>query len=244
MNKIVKGILITLVVIACIIFIPSLILKSQINNVTDTPKAENITDLSLTFDSTYEIAEGDIKVQVPTSFASTKLNQFSAVMCVSQDQKELMVVYYPFGPVADTIIPGYSKQLDKLFAQYEESEPEYPWTLIVDKHDDLFDTMSDILLADKDSYDFWNFKHNLNLLFYLKARERMEESQYDYRFCGVYERDDVRAVAIEDLNNKGTYIVMIFPEYEPEDLYAFVIKTNDMDDVTKILNTYELNGGF
>ena len=244
MNKIVKGILSALIIIAGIVFVPPMVLKSQIDSIEDTPKAENITDLSLSFDDTYEIAEGDIKVQVPTYYASTKLNQFSAVMCVSQDHKELMVVYYPFGPVADTIIPGYSKQLDKLFAQYEESQPEYPWTLFVEEHEDIFDAMSDILLADKNSFDFFNFKHNLSLLTYLKARERIEESQYDYRFCGVYERDDVRAVIIEDLNNKGTYIAMIFPKYEPEDIYAFVISTNDMDDVTKILNTYELNGGF
>ena len=245
MNKFVKALLITLAVIACIVLIPPMILKSRIDGLADTKKAENITDTSLAFESTYEIKEGDITMQVPTYYASTKLSKFSAVMCASQQQqKELMIIYYPFGPVADTIMPGYSDQLDRMFDEYENAKPGPPWNMFVEVPEDVFEVMREVCLADKNTFDFWNFKHSLSLYYYLAARQHVAETQSDFSFSGIYERDDIRAVSVQDLTNKDTYVVMIFPKNDPETIYAFVISTKDMDDITKLLNTFDYNSLF
>jgi len=245
MNKFLKALLITLAVIACVVFIPPMVLKSRIDSLDNSKKAQNITDTSLSFESTYEIKEGDITVQVPTYYASTKLSDYSSVMCISQqEQKELMMIYYPFGPVADTIMPGYSDQLDKMFDEYEEAKPGPPWNTFVEVPEDVFEAMREVYLADKNTFDFWNFKHSLSLYYYLDARQRIESAQSDFEFYGIYERDAIRAIVLKSTSEKNTYISMIFPKNDPEDIFAFIIMTNDADDITKLLNTYEFNSLF
>ncbi len=243
MKKFLKVFGIVIIIAAGIYFIPRLILMAGISKMEAGPLCPDITDTSLTFDSSYEISEGNITVEVPTYFASTKVNDYSSVYCMAQQQnKELILVYYPFFPVADTLLPGSSKDFYNMFDQFEEATPGYPVNLFYDMPDDVFGVIRNVCLADKNDFNFWNLKESFTLYFNLWLREHAVDEDFEY--AGIYEHEDIRAFVVGSKQDPGLYVVGIMPDGDEENMYAFIIQTNDIDDITKLLNTYEFNSLF
>ncbi len=243
MKKFLKVLGIVIVIVAGIYFIPRLVLMSAISKMDDGPLCPNITDTSLTFDSSYEIAEGNISVKVPTYYVNTKVNDYSSVYCMAQQQnKELILVYYPFFPVADTLLEGASKDFYNMFDTFEEATPEFPLNLLYDMPDDVFGVIRNVCLADKKDFNFWNLKDSFTLCFNLWLRDSTLDE--DFQYVGIYEREDIRAFVMGSKQEPDVYVVGIMPDGDEKNMYAFIIKTNDIDDITKILNTYEYTSLF
>lgn len=240
MKKVLKGIAIALLVIAALFFVPRIVMWYRITNLPATPSAKNITDFSLADEDTYEISEGNVTVQIPTYYASTNMRDYSMVMCDGHlKNRRLIIIYQPFSSVADQIVPGYSQKFNESLRKYEEEKPKYPWTLLFDVPEDVFDAITCVFLASKDDYNFWDFTGAIELEYYLRLRQDVIDE--NLAIDAIYERDNIRAIIAEDPNSAGTYVAMIIPKNNAENTHAFVIETPDPDDVIKLLNTYELN---
>ena len=57
----------------------------------------------------------------------------------------------------------------------------------------------------------------------------------EFEYAGIYERDDIRAFVMKSKQEPDVYVVGIMPDGDEKNMYAFIIKTNDIDDITKIL---------
>lgn len=243
MKNFLKVLGIVILVAAGIYFIPRLLLMNNISNMDAGTLCPDITDTSLAFDSSYEIAEGNISVKVPTYYVNTKVNDYSSVYCVAQQQnKEIILVYYPFFPVADTLLEGSSKEFYDMFDSFENATPKFPLNLLYEMPDDVFGVIRNVCLADKNDFNFWNLKESYTLYFNLWLRDYADDEEFEY--AGIYERDDIRAFVMKSKQEPDVYVVGIMPDGDEKNMYAFIIKTNDIDDITKILNTYEYTSLF
>lgn len=243
MKKFLKVLVTVLLVIAAVYFIPRIVMWSRISTLPVTASAEYITDFTLADENTYEISEGNITMQIPTYYASTKVNDYSMIVCDGGlKNRQLVIIYQPFAPVANQIMPGYADKFNEATDKFEESKPGYPWTLLFDVPTDIFEAIRNMYLADKSDYNFWSLTDALELEYYLKLRQ--DAFDLNLNIHGIYERDDIRAIIAEDPESPGTYVAMIIPENNPKNSYAFVIQTSDTDDIIKLLNTFEFNSMF
>ena len=223
MNKVVKGILIAVLACAAIYFVPRIVLD----------------DHSLKDEKTYKVEKENVVVHIPTYYNNCQeVKELSSFVCDAHTKnKQLLIIYRPFNEVADKIMPGYSQAYKKVLAEFESSSLPFPISLTYQTPDDLYDAMKMVYAADKSDYNFWNFSESLYLHYALAIREEVEKESMIIH--ALYERDNIRAIVAEDPTSPGTYAVLIVPDSSTGNIYAMVIKTSDMDDITKLLNTYE-----
>ncbi|MBQ8198091.1 MAG: hypothetical protein IJZ76_01525 [Lachnospiraceae bacterium] len=239
MKTFLKVIAIVLAVAAAIFFIPRFILQNGIKNMPDAKPAVDISDLSLQEESTYEYEQGDVIVQLPTYYKIREVRELSSIVCEAHTKnKELILIYEPFEQVADKIMPGFSDEYKKLMAEYEAAKPPFPLNTLVEEEYDLFNVIWGIYSADKNDYNFWNLTDTMMLGYRLTAR--MEADKTGMSFNYFYQRDDICAMVCEDPDAPGTYVVLVFQRGHYDNVFAFILKTNDVDDITKLLNGYKI----
>ncbi|MBE5880941.1 MAG: hypothetical protein E7289_01330 [Lachnospiraceae bacterium] len=239
MNKVVKGILIAVLACAAIYFVPRIVLSTLISNFPERKTVVFLDDHSLKDEKTYKVEKENIVVHIPTYYNNCQeVKELSSFVCDAHvKNKQLLVIYRPFDDVADKIMPGYSKEYRQALAKFENSSLPFPLSITHKTPDDLFEVMKVVYSADKNDFNFWNLSESLYLHHLLTAREEAEKESMIIH--ALYERDNIRAIVAEDSTSPGTYAVLIVPDSSTGNIYAMVIKTSDMDDITKLLNTYE-----
>ncbi len=238
MKKFFKVLIITLLSIASLYLIGCIIMWYKFTNLLPTNKSVYITDSTLAYESTYEISEGNITMQIPTYYTSTNMRDYSAMLCHAKEKnRELIIFYDHFNYVADKLIPGFSNKYLSMIGKYQTADPEFPFNLFFDVSDDFFDVLKSTLLADRNDYNFWNLKSSMELYYYLKLREHTLETNLN--ICYLYERDEIRAFVNKNLDTPNMYIVMIIPNNNLRNPYCFSVQTPDPEDVIKLLNTFE-----
>lgn len=241
MKNILKVVGIVLLGIAAAYLIPCIVMWNQIKQTPDVTPAKYLTDYTLVDEKTYEISEGDITMRIPTYYASTNVRDYYSVVCDGHlKNRNLLIIYKPLGPVMEKIMPGSGQEYIKRIQEFNNTKPGYPVSLFYDVPDDIFEAVKRVYLADKSDFNFWNPISAFELKYYLDARAKLDERG---KFTAIYERDDVRAVVAEYPDEPGSYVVLVIPRKNPNNIYGFILETPDMDDVTKLLNNFEFNTG-
>lgn len=242
MNKWMKGIIITLAaVVACagLYLTTCFVLWNLLSEMPSGHSVPLITDYSLTDEKTYKIEKGSIEISIPTYYTSCQeVKEVSSYVCDAHlKNKQLLIIYAPFNQVADKIMPGFSQTYDETMAEFKNENLPFPLSLTHTFPDDLFGVMKEVYQLDKSNYNFWNLNDALYLYYCYGAKIGIE--QEGLHIHSMYERGNVRAITIEDPEEPGTYVVMIFPNSGTGNMYAMIIQTSDTNDITKLLNTYE-----
>ena len=237
-----KFLTITAIILASIAtayFIVLFSLQSGIRNMPDTKRAVDITDLSLQEESTYKYEKGDIIIQLPTYYKIREIKDLSGIVCDAHTKnKELIVIYEPFEQVAEKIMPGFSNEYQQMLNEYEAAKPPFPLNVMYEEEYDLFNIIWGIYSADKSDYKFWNIPDTMMLGYRLSARQQADKSGMTFSY--FYQREDICAMVCEDAQTPGTYVVLIFQRGHYDNVFAFILQTNDVNDITKLLNGYEI----
>nr|MBQ8253414.1 hypothetical protein [Lachnospiraceae bacterium] len=239
MKTFLKVTVIVLIGIAAVFFIPRFAVQYGIQNMPDTKPAIDITDLSMQEESTFEYEQGDVIVQLPTYYKIMEAKDLSSIVCSApSENKELILVYKPFEQVAEKVMPGFSQEYNQLLAEYEAAKPPFPLNTMYKEEYDLFNVIRSVYFADKKDCNFWNFTEMMMLGYRLSARMEADKTGVSFKY--FYERDDICAMVCEDSQAPGTYVTLIFQKGYYDNLFAFILKTDDINDITKLLNGYEI----
>ncbi len=245
MKKLLKVLGITLLAVVAIIVSYIVLCGSVANEISKLPNttpAQFVTDFTLLEENSYEISEGDISMRIPTRYATTNLRDYYLIAGESKEKDTILIYYKSMRYVCDTL----GMQQD--FADYmeainyfEENKPGYPVNLIFDVPEDLFEIYKKVGTADKHNYKFWNLASALETSYYLSARQEMEHLGLNIH--AIYERDDVRAIVATTPEVDDYYVVMLLPKTNAENIYLFGAQTSDLDEIIKMLNTFEYTTG-
>lgn len=216
---------------------------SGISDHPQTTPAQYITDFSLLEENSYEISEGDISMKIPTKYATTNLREYSMILGESSSPKcSILISYKPLQHVAGKLgMENESKEYLDAINSFEETKPGYPLNLFFDIPDDIFELYKKISTADKNNFEFWNLASALETSYYLGTRQSLKDKGLN--FYAIYERDDVRAVICNNLEIDNRYLVMLYKKNLSNDIYLLEVETSDLDEVIKMLNTFEFKTG-
>lgn len=217
---------------------------SVISKAPETVPAQFVTDFTLLEEKSYEISEGDISMRIPTYYVTTNLRDYYTIAGESKSPKRSLALFYkPFRQISDkynTSQDDYTAYLDAL-KQFEENKPGYPMNLLFDVPEDIFELYKKIATVNKHNYKFWNIATVLETAYYLDARQIITSKGLELH--AIYERDNVRAIIYKSPDLNDYFTVMLFPKYNPENLYLFGVETPELDEVIKMLNTFEYTTG-
>lgn len=136
----------------------------------------------------------------------------SAIPCSAPaENKKILLFYRPVLSVIDKFDSNSSQQY---FTAMEESTQAFQTLLGAlgyEQPDSYFEVLKLIALADETDIDFVYF----------------------------YERDNIMAYVYKD--GEGVYGVDLVNKFYPEDIYGFVLNTDDPEDAIRILNSFEFN---
>ncbi len=217
-----------------------------VSTISDYPQptpAQYITDFTLLEENSYEISEGDISMKIPTSYVTTNLRDYYMIAGEATSTKRTLTIFYkPMQHVAGKLgVENEFKEYYNALNYIEENKPGYPTNLFFDIPDDIFETSKKVATADKNNFKFWNLASALVTAYYLGAREALIDGGIN--IFAIYERDNVRAVVFNNSELEDYYIVMLFRKNINKDTYLFGVQTSDLDEVIKMLKTFEYKTG-
>lgn len=218
-------------------------LLSEISDTPDSAPAQFVTDFTLLEEDSYEISEGDISMRIPTHYATTNVRDYYMIAGESRSTKGTLAIYYkPVNHVAKKLhLDAEFKEYTDALALMEEHKPGYPANLLFDVPEDLFQLLKKVATANKNNYQFWNLASALETSYYLDAREELIQTGINIH--AIYERDNVRAAVFNSPELDNLYMVMLIPKYDPKNFYLFGVETSDLNEIIKMLNTFEYTTG-
>lgn len=246
MKKFLKTLGIIAIVLVCIAGVYLFACGSLISEISTTPvsaPAQFVTDFTLLEEDSYEVSAGDISMRIPTHYVTTNVKDYYIIAGESKTTKGALVIYYkPVNHVAQKLnLNAEFKEYTDALALMEEKKPGYPANLLFDVPDDFFELAKKIATANKNNIQFWNLASALETSYYLDARQRLTDTGIDIN--AIYERDNVRAAVFNSPELDDYYMVMLIPKYNPENFYLFGVETSDLNEIIKMLNTFEYTTG-
>lgn len=236
MKKWIIGITTVLVIGAVIFFAPRYMVQKMINEIPVTPPAEYVTDFSTVDEKTYTIEKDAFSVNIPTYYTEkTDQKNLSAIACSAPTENKKILLFYR--PLLSVIGKFDTNSSQEYFSAMEESTQyfqELLGTLGYEQPDSYFEVLKLIALADEKDYDFWKLKDSTITAYYLALR-----SEVDIDFVYFYERDNIMAYVYK--NGKGVYGVDMVNTFDHNEVYGFVINTDDPTDIIRILNSFKFN---
>lgn len=216
---------------------------AEISAFPQTSPAQYITDFTLLEEKSYEISEGDISMKIPTSYATTNLRDYYMIFGESKSTKSTICVYYkPLQHVAGKLgLENEFKEYLDAIKLLEEDKPDYPINLFFDIPDDIFELYKKVSTADKNNFKFWNLASALETSYYLGTRQTLQDNGIN--IFAIYERDNVRATIFNNSELENYYIVMLHKNNLANDTYLFAVETTELDEIIKILNSFEYKTG-
>lgn len=236
MKKWIIGIVVVLVLGATIFFAPRLVVQNLISSIPSTTPAQNVTDFSARDEKTYTIEKDDFSVEIPTYYTE-KSDQptLSAIACSApKENKKILLFYRPLFSVMERFESGSSQQYFDAMSESTETFQKLLGALGYEQPDSYFEVVKLIALADEKDCSFWNYKDTTITAYYLALR-----SEVDIDFVYFYERDNIMAYVYKD--GEGVYGVDMVNTFDDDNVYGFVINTDDPEDIIRILNSFEFN---
>ena len=245
MKKFLKTLGIIAIVLVCIAGVYLFACGSLISEISTTPvsaPAQFVTDFTLLEEDSYEVSAGDISMRIPTHYVTTNVKDYYIIAGESKTTKGALAIYYkPVNHVAQKLnLNAEFKEYTDALALLEEHKPGYPANLLFDVPEDMFQLLKKVATANKNNVQFWNLASALETSYYLDVRQNLNDAGFDIH--AIYERDNVRAVVF-DSPELDVHMVMLIPKYDPENFYFFGVETSDLNEIIKMLNTFEYTTG-
>ena len=236
MKKWIIGIAIVVILGAAVFFVPRFAVQKMVSAIPSTPSAEYVTDFTLADEKTFTIEKDEFSVKLPTYYTEqTDQANLSAIACSAPaENKKILLFYRPVLSVIDKFDSNSSQQY---FTAMEESTQAFQTLLGAlgyEQPDSYFEVLKLIALADESDYNFWKLKDTTVTAYYLALR-----NETDIDFVYFYERDNIMAYVYKD--GEGVYGVDLVNKFYSEDIYGFVLNTDDPEDAIRILNSFEFN---
>ena len=236
MKKWIIGIIIAVILGAAVFFLPRLAVQKMVSAIPVTPPAQNVTDFTLTDEKTFTIEKDEFSVKLPTYYTeqSDQAN-LSAIACSAPSENKKILLFYR--PILSVVNKFDSNASQEYFTAMEESTQGFQTLLGAlgyEQPDSYFEVLKLIALADEKDYNFWKLKDTAITAYYLALR-----SETDIDFVYFYERGNIMAYVYKD--GEGVYGVDMVNKHYPEDIYGFILNTDDPDDAIRILNSFEFN---
>lgn len=236
MKKWIIRILIVIVLGAASFLAPRFLVQKLLFDTSNTAPAEYVTDYSLVDEKTFTIEKDDFSVKLPTYYTKqTDQPNLSAIACSApSENKKILLFYRPLLSVMGKFDRNASQEF---FADMEESTQTFQTLLGAlgyEQPTSYFEVIKLIALADKNDYNFWKLKDSTITAYYLVVRDEI-----DMNLVYFYERDNIVAYVYK--NGENAYGVDLANKFYPDDIYGFILNTDDPEDVIRILNSFEFN---